>query len=155
MRAALVTPAAALLAVAIALLFVWRGGDAPLHAAEAPAPAAPPDERAPAPVAVALPAIAAASTAPAGTTWLLPDGSRVAALNGAVDPKPLADAWPAGVPWSPIIGVERSAAGIDWYVHADGSKSTTERKWRADLGREDAVTRLARPAPQAPAVAPR
>lgn len=155
MRLALVTGATALLAVAIALPFVLRAGDAPLPAAKAPTPAAPPDERAAAPAAGAPPVTAATRAEPAGATWLLPDGSCVAALNGAVDPKPLADAWPAGVPWSPIIGVERSPAGLDWYVHADGSKSTTEMKWRADLGREDAVTRLARPAPQTPAVAPR
>lgn len=116
--------------------------------------AAPADEPAPAAV-TAAPVTGAARAEPAGPTWLLPDGSRVAALNGAIDPEPLAEAWPAVVAWSPIIGIERSPAGIDWYVHADGSKSTTEMKWRADLGRADAVTRLARPTPKAPGVAPK
>ena len=85
----------------------------------------------------------------AAATWRLPDGSCIAPLNGAIDPAPLA--WPPNVPWSPIVGRELGAAGVEWYVHADGSRSTTETKWRADLGRFDAVTRLARPGPSAPA----
>jgi len=139
--------------LALAIVLLCRSDDgAPLHAAPSPT-AQPADAPPPAPV-VAAPAAAEPAAAPSPAkpaTWLLPDGSRVAALNGAVDPKPLADAWPPGVPWSPIVGLERSPAGVDWYVHADGSKSTTEMKWRADLGRDDAVTRLARPTPVAPA----
>ena len=87
-------------------------------------------------------------------TLLLPDGTRVPALNGARTPTPLAGAWPANVPWSPILGIERSPTGVDWYVHADGSRSTTEMRWRADLGREDAITRLARPVAAPPPRAP-
>jgi hypothetical protein len=88
-------------------------------------------------------------TADATSTLLLPDGSRVAALNGARSPRAMSEVWPTGVPWSPITGVERSPAGIDWFVHADGSRSTTQMVWRADLGRMDAMTRLARPTPRA------
>lgn len=87
---------------------------------------------------------------PVQQTLLLPDGTRVQSLNGAVNATPLADAWPKNVPWSPIVRIERSDVGVDWYVHEDGSRSTTEMKWRSDLGREDAVTRLARPAPTLP-----
>ena len=58
----------------------------------------------------------------------------VAALNGATGAMRLAAAW-GPHPWSPIVTVERSDAGVDWYVHADGSRSTTEMKWRPDLGR--------------------
>lgn len=122
--------------------------------------APPTSAAAPASTAVAAPAAALvaplpAATAPAGkgdddAMWLLPDGSRIATLNGARSPRPLQEAWPPNVPWSPIVGFERSPAGVDWYVHADGSKSTTEMKWREDLRRYDAVTRLARPTPHAP-----
>ena len=82
----------------------------------------------------------------------LPDGTFVPALNGAVGASPLAMYW--GItPWSPIVGVERSSAGVDWYRHEDGSYSTTEMVWRKDLGRNAAMTRVAHPGPVAP-VAP-
>ena len=80
-------------------------------------------------------------------TMLLPDGSRVATLNGATSVRPLQEVWPKNRPWSPIVGVERSDVGVEWYVHADGCRSTTEMRWRADLGRDDAVTRVAQPMP--------
>ena len=82
----------------------------------------------------------------------LPDGTFVAALNGAVGASPLAVYWGSS-PWSPIVGVERNSAGVDWYRHADGSYSTTEMVWRKDLGRKAAMTRVAHPGPAAP-VAP-
>ena len=114
---------------------------APLAAAAAPAPSVVPVGAEAAPKAP--------ERADAAATWRMPDGSFMAPLNGAIDPAPLA--WPPNVPWSPIVGREPGAAGLEWYVHADGSRSTTEMKWRADLGRLDAVTRLARPGPSAPA----
>lgn len=116
---------------------------------DAPAPAA-------APATAALPPVEAPSPPCVDdeATVLLPDGSRIDALNGARGAKPLRDAWPANEPWSPIVGVEHSPAGVDWWVHADGSRSTTEMKWRDDLRRYDAVTRLARPTPNVAAPAP-
>jgi hypothetical protein len=86
----------------------------------------------------------------------LPDGSFVPALNGAVDAAGLAHFW-GPMPWSPIVGVDRSSAGVDWYRHEDGSYSTTQMVWRSDLGRHAAMTRVAHPgpAPAAPAVAKR
>ena len=74
-------------------------------------------------------------------------------LNNATDAPPLADYW--GIwPWSPIVGVERSDAGIDWYRHEDGSYSTTEMVWRSDYKRFMAMTRVGHPtkvtAPTAP-----
>lgn len=84
----------------------------------------------------------------------LPDGSFVPTLNGALDAAPLQRYWSAQRPWSPIVGVERSEAGIDWYRHADGSYSTTQMVWRSDLGREDAMTRVAHPGPEVAATAP-
>jgi hypothetical protein len=84
----------------------------------------------------------------------LPDGSYVPALNGAEGAPPLQLFWEAGRPWSPIVGVARSDAGVDWYVHADGSRSTTEMKWRGDLGRLDALTRVAHPGDAPPPALP-
>ncbi len=85
----------------------------------------------------------------------LPDGTFVPALNAAVDAAPLATYWGPS-PWSPITGVERNSAGVDWYQHANGSYSTTQMVWRKDLGRYAAMTRVAHPGPAAPvASAPR
>jgi hypothetical protein len=83
----------------------------------------------------------------------LPDGTFVRALNDAVDAAPVARYW-GPFPWSPIVGVERSSAGLDWYKHADGSYSTTQMVWRADLKRYDAMTRVAHPGPAPAATAP-
>ena len=76
----------------------------------------------------------------------LPDGTFVAALNGAVDPAPLQQFWGSQVPWSPIVGVERDQ-GVDWYRHANGSYSTTQMVWRSDLKGYAAMTRVGHPGP--------
>ncbi|GAB4140891.1 MAG: hypothetical protein Fur0037_07560 [Planctomycetota bacterium] len=81
---------------------------------------------------------------------LLPDGTYVPALSGAVDAAPLARYW-GPLPWSPIVEFVRSG-GIDWYRHEDGSFSTTQMVWRSDLGREAAMTRVAHPGPEPPPV---
>jgi hypothetical protein len=129
----------------------WCAMQSP-HAPFVPEVARAPAAVAPAPVVATAPLAAPAAPPPScgddEATVLLPDGSRLEALNGARGAKPLGDAWPANEPWSPIVAIEHSPAGIDWWVHADGSRSTTEMKWRADLGRLDAVTRLARPTPK-------
>jgi hypothetical protein len=52
------------------------------------------------------------------------------------------------------VCVERSDLGVDWYVHADGTRTTTEMKWRSDLGRLDAMTRIAVPNGEPPPVKP-
>ena len=103
-----------------------------------------------------LPADAAAERAPAedrSHLLELPDGSSCATLNGAVDAAPLGTYW-GPQPWSPIVAIERSSAGIDWYRHADGSFSTTQMVWRKDLGRMAAMTRVAHPGPVAPIAPP-
>ena len=100
-----------------------------------------------------LPEAPSAAASAAAAPLLLPDGTTVPALNGAVGAVPLARAWSPHVPYSPIVGRERSDAGIDWYVHADGTRSTTEMKYRPDLGRPDAVTRVAHPGPAPPPAA--
>lgn len=124
----------------------------------APAPAAPPlvappPTVPPPPPAAAAVLAAAPSAADHRRDIELPDGNFVPALNGAVGARPIALAW-GDTPWSPIIGTERSDAGVDWYVHADGSRSTTEMKFRSDLGRLDAMTRVAHPGPAPGTAAP-
>ena len=117
-------------------------------------PEAKPPAPAPAPVAAAA-HVDRAKAAPAqvdrSRELELPDGSYVPALNGSVGATRLADYW-GPLPWSPIVGVERSSAGVDWYRHEDGSYSTTQMVWRKDLGRYEAMTRVAHPGP-APAPA--
>lgn len=80
---------------------------------------------------------------------LLPDGSKVAPLNGVTNPPRLLWQNPE---WSPIVRQERNA-GLDWYVHADGSYSTTQWIWRQELGRLDATSFSLHPMPTVP-VAP-
>ena len=152
------------LALAVLMALGWvvlRGSrTAPVPGAVPPALAAS-GQGAPA-AAVAVPAAAAQPAPAAGVPqqesrqWLLPDGTRVATLNGATDAPPLAGFWGTSVPWSPILGIERNDQGLDWYRHANGSYSTTQMVWRSDLGRNLAMTRVAHPAPVGapPAAAP-
>ena len=105
--------------------------------------------------AVAPPRPNAAEEDPAPNRRLeLPDGTFVAALNGAVDAPSMKDYW-GPFPWSPIVGVARSDAGLDWYEHADGSYSTTQMVMRSDLGRMAAMTRVAHPGPATVPTAPK
>ena len=83
----------------------------------------------------------------------LPDGTFVAALNGATDPKPLAEFWGSQIPWSPIVGVEQNDKGVAWYRHENGSYSTTETLWDSAGKRYVTLTRVAHQGPAAPKVA--
>lgn len=65
----------------------------------------------------------------------------MAPLNGVAAPAPFV--WGEG-PYSPIVGQE-FGNGVDWYVHADGTRSTTLERWRNDLQRVDAVTLVMHP----------
>ena len=86
--------------------------------------------------------------APTGKGRLvLPGGTAVAALNGVVEEIELL--WPENRPWSPIISTELNG-GLQWYVHADGSKSTTQMLFRSDLGRETAISLVQNPMKAAP-----
>jgi hypothetical protein len=130
-------------AIAALAAFAW-----PAHQ-PAPAPAAAPAVTQP---AALLPrAIAAVPVPPPAADHRaeleLPDGTFVPSLNGAVGARPIATAW-GSQPWSPIVATERSDRGVDWYVHADGSRSTTEMQFRSDLARLDALTRVAHPGPK-------
>ena len=141
----------AIAALAVALLWSQRGG-ALAAAALPPAVALAPEAQ---PVAVgATPASAAPTVGdskPVKTDRSqqleLPDGTFVAALNGATDAAPLQQYWGGQIPWSPIVGVERNTQGVDWYRHANGSYSTTQMVWRSDLNRHAAMTRVGHPGP--------
>ncbi len=85
----------------------------------------------------------------------LPDGSFVDTLNGATNPKPLAEFWGTQIPWSPIVGVEQNDQGVAWYRHENGSYSTTETHWDSAGKRYVTLTRVAHQGPAAPAIAPR
>ena len=145
---------------AMALLAPWLLRDAAARPAAVPPTTVvvAPQEPAAAPAlgAIAAPRATPAAAKPTGSRdLLLPDGTTVPTLNDAVDAAPIAQFW-GPEPWSPIVGVERSSAGVDWYKHADGSYSTTQMVWRSDLGRHAAMTRVAHPGPApAPTAAPR
>jgi hypothetical protein len=116
-------------------------------AATRKAPAAPRSASGAAPLTVTIalaPTARATSPAPVGGLEL-PDGRRLAALNGAVGAPALATAWDPAVPFAEVVGTRVGDDGVAWYVHADGTQSTTRMVWRPDLGRLDAVTSVAHP----------
>lgn len=76
-----------------------------------------------------------------------PDGTYMPPLNGVKNPAVLQ--WPPEMPFSPIIG-KQTAGGVEWYVHADGTQTTTQMMWRSDVNREVAITHVARPIPVLP-----
>ena len=121
-------------AVLVLVLALPRGGAAPA--------AATPVETPPAPAPAVAPATAPAvpPTAPA-RRLRMPDGTEVEPLNGVK--APAAIVW-GDQPYSPIVGTERGN-GIDWYVHADGTRTTTLEIWRSDLGRVDPLTLVSHP----------
>ncbi len=103
------------------LLFGW---DPP---ATHPAPNAPVT---PAPITpVAAVATTAALPPPASTVrdhpdWIAyPDGSAYPPLNGVTKAPDVA--WHRLLPFTPVVRTERDALGRDWYVHANGARSTT------------------------------
>lgn len=113
-------------------------------AVPAAAPASPPAVAA-APEAARPPrlfGIVAEPPADLGAYVALPDGTFAPALNGVRDAPAML--WTADEPFAPIVGKETNQ-GVEWYAHADGSKSTTSMVFRPDLGREDAVTTVATP----------
>jgi len=75
-------------------------------------------------------------SAPLVTPLELPDGARTAPLNGVTKPAPMT--W-GDRDYSPIVGTVWQDR-IEWYVHANGSRTTTVDLWRKDLDRFDAVT---------------
>ena len=78
-------------------------------------------------------------TGEAGRSWVeMPDGGYLRALNGVVDPPKIL--WDRALPHAPVVDIRRLEDGRDWFVHADGTLTTTCRLWRDDLGREDVTT---------------
>ena len=69
---------------------------------------------------------------------VFPDGSKLPPLNGVEVPAPME--WPGERPYSPVVRRMRDQRGREWYIHADGSRTSTWMEWRKDLGRYDAVT---------------
>jgi hypothetical protein len=80
-----------------------------------------------------------------------PDGRELPLLNGVKRAAPIV--WPPDVPYAPVTGTAFDGQGNEWYVHVDGSRSTTIMGWRADLGRMDAFTLIANPVAAAPLLA--
>jgi hypothetical protein len=109
----------------------------------------PAESRRAAPIVRSVVAVKSAPTPPAGSVLSLPDGTFLPALNG-VRSVPTTSWWPGDRPWSPVVRKETYADGSEWYVHADGSKSTTKMVWRSDLGREDGTVQVDNPVPVLP-----
>jgi hypothetical protein len=126
------------LAIAGIAFAIWPESE-PREPTGSPAPAPAPAVPAPVPAAAGVTGPAPAP-APKSTMLKLPDGSEVAPLNGVL--VPAAMVW-GDRPWSPIVRIDHTT--IDWYVHADGSLSTTLEVFRKDLGRKDPVTIVAKP----------
>lgn len=82
-----------------------------------------------------------------GGSLRLPDGSYVPNLNGVGDQMVLN--WPERLPFSPIVGRVTDSFGIERYLHADGSQSTTRLVYRRDLGRMDSMVTVSNPRPVA------
>lgn len=129
--------AVACLFFAAAALVLWsllRTNNAPANEPDTPRidlPTPPPDAVEPAKAPVARPDPAAKPK-----LLRLPDGSEVAPLNGVTEPAAMT--WGEG-PFSPIVG-KIHGNGFDWYVHGDGTHTTTIEVWRHELGRLDPVT---------------
>jgi len=113
----------------------------PPAAHSTPATEPPPPPQAPQPVAAA--GTPAEDPKARIVPILYPDGSRQPPLNGVKAAPSLY--WPKEVPFTPVVGKFTDVQGVEWYKHADGSQSTTQMIWRKDLGREDAVSRVAAP----------
>ncbi|HZN37870.1 MAG TPA: hypothetical protein VFD82_03650 [Planctomycetota bacterium] len=148
--------AAALACAALASAAPWFSSRQEAAPTGCPLPASKPPAPAPAPAAevASVERAKESSSVDHSRELELPDGSFVPALNGAVGATRVAEYW-GPLPWSPIAAVERSSAGVDWYRHQDGSYSTTQMVWRKDLGRYEAMTRVAHPGPTPAPVAKR
>ena len=54
---------------------------------------------------------------------MLPDGTRVANLNGVAESVEFP--WPGNHAYAPIVSVIHEPDGTDWYLHDDGTRTTT------------------------------
>jgi hypothetical protein len=122
MRTALL--AAAALAAVAALGYQWLAKSEPLQVpAGAPTAPAQPEPAAPKPAQAEVTAqapIPKSSTTTGSVVY--PDGSKLPALNGVTTEVVLT--W--GVrPFTKVVGVEDGPQGWKWYVHENGTRSTT------------------------------
>lgn len=74
----------------------------------------------------------------------LPDGSTVPVLNHAYGAPKMS--WPKDRPWSPITGKYTDAnTGEEWYMHEDGSRSSTLMRWHTHLNANAPMTNVLNP----------
>jgi hypothetical protein len=133
---------AALAALALAATHKYTPA-VPAAAATTPDAAA-----APAPVAAitadaAASAPAARETAATAPQVTFPDGTTRPALNGVDEPTQLQ--WPPDRPYAPVVATVRDGE-VEWWKHADGSWSTTLRRYDTASGRWLTLTPLFQPA---------
>lgn len=132
-------PAFLLVAVAVGGV-AWFLREPPAEKPVAPtqppgAPEKPPMPTPGAATAVVLP-IPSTKDVPAERLLRFPNGETAAPLNGIENPATCV--W-GDTPWSPIVRRELNN-GIEWYVHADGTYTTTTTIWRSDTKRQEPVT---------------
>ena len=53
--------------------------------------------------------------------------------------------WPTERTWSPIVRTVKDDKGVEWYLHADGSHSTTVVRLDASTGRSVAIGMVSNP----------
>lgn len=127
----------------------WSLRDRPAEKAPAPAPQKAP-EKAPTPNAGAAASVVMPipdkKGVPPERLLRFPNGETAAPLNGIENPATCV--W-GDVPWSPIVRRELNN-GIEWYVHADGTYTTTTTVWRSDSQRMEPVTLCHHPTTPAP-----
>ena len=96
---------------------------------------------------VADTAAAAAETAAATPQISFPDGSSRPVLNGVEEPVVLS--WPGDTPYAPVVATVHDN-GVEWFQHADGSWSTTIRRFDSARGQYVTVCPLYQPAQSKP-----
>jgi len=133
-------PIALLVVAAAAAAGAWWALRTPPDLAPEPAPVAEPPAAGPVPSAAPLMTVdylpEPEAKVPAERRLKMPDGSFVPTLNGVVNPAAIP--W-GSAPYSPIVRKQIDPT-LEWYVHADGTYTTTIMQWRSELGRDDACT---------------
>ena len=79
----------------------------------------------------------------AGCYLRLPDGTSVPILNEAYGAPPML--WPRELPWSPIVSKYVDPEGYEWYLHKDGTHSTTQMVHNSQNRRQEPITSVFNP----------